>query len=274
MAVNMTQPEPLGAEEEPVAEETTEEIDWQAKAEMAEKAAAEAQAALDLQQAEAERNTKRLQSSLQAQVNQEKQRARAEQEGWEDRFHKERMATMEETEALRYENALAKQKIEKANQERDQLRIAAQNAQSAASYVQHFTALGVSADRLNTRGNLQELADSGYAALEQQRSVERAELSEREAENERLRKELEAVRGPNADPNALATAQGDLQPPAVATHTPGANVGARTEEQALEAARQYFGGEKPTLEQLYSAVEHQRLPASVLPGLEGMPRDQ
>jgi len=44
--------------------------------------------------------------------------------------------------------------------------------------------------------------------------------------------------------------------------------------QAQESAKQYFGGQLPSEEQLYRAVETGMLPQSVLPGLEGMPKDE
>jgi len=180
------------------------------------------------------------------------------------------MATMDEAEALRYETARLQDRLEKRDQELNQMRNAVNEAQSAAAWVSHFTNLGVPASQLNTRGSLQELSDSGYEALEAQRAQERERMAQMEKELETLR-----TSGPKEDktPSAeeLGRQAGDLTPPNVATHTPGARIGARSIEQAREAARPYFGGDKPTEEQLYWAVEHGQLPPSVLPGLEGLP---
>jgi hypothetical protein len=75
------------------------------------------------------------------------------------------------------------------------------------------------------------------------------------------------------DPNVIATRAGDLTPPNVATHTHGDQTTPMTELQALDNAAKYFNGIKPTLEQLYRAVETKQLPPTVLPGLEGMPKE-
>ena len=259
---------PLGAEE--VAEDPTEEIDWEKQAAENAAALADAESALERQTADAERNTRRLSSSMQSQVNFAKQQAQAEQEGWEDKFHRERMAGMEEAEALRYDNARMAEQVDVAKGQVEELRKAHAQAQAASSYMRHFRSLGVSEDQLNTSGSLQELSDSGYRAVEDLRAQEQRTLAEREDLIGKQEAELNALRGVT-DPNAIPTS--DLNPPAVATHTPGSVSVPKTEEQALEAAKQWFGGETPTVDMLYRAVESGQLPATVLPGLEGMPKE-
>ena len=249
------------------------EVDWKKNAE-------ELQAKLDTATMEAktaaadsDRNIRRQSSSLQAQINQANRRADDVETGWQDKYHQERMSGMEEVDALRYESTLLADELKASRTETAQIRESAEQARSAAGYIQHFSSLGINVDRLNTSGSLQDLADSGYAAEREDRTAEGVKMADYATQVDKLQETVAALQKGEPDPNKLATDQGDLKPPDVATPGVTQVTGTRTMVEALEAAKQYFGGNTPTEEMLYRAVETKQLPASVLPGLEGMPRE-
>ena len=133
--------------------------------------------------------------------------------------------------------------------------------------------MGINTDRLNTSGSLQDLADSGYRAEREDNDARNVKLTEYEANAAKSAATIKALQAGDPDPNVIATAKGDLEPPNVASTSGKTLAGSRTELQAQEAAKQYFGGNLPTMEQLYRAVQLKQLPQSVLPGLEGMPEE-
>ena len=259
-------------EADKVVDESEEKVDWEAKAQETANELAESKAALEKQTADSERNLRRQSSSLQTQINAEKAKASQAEGNWADRFHAEKMSGMEEVEAARYNNTLLEEKLAASQAETAQVRTTAQEARSAAGYIQHFQSLGINADRLNTAGSLQDLADSGYAAEREDSVARNTKLTEYEALAEKNAVTIKALQAGDPDPNALAEAKGDLKAERVASTSGKTLEGSRTELQAQESAKQYFGGNLPTMEQLYRAVEIGQLPASVLPGLEGMPR--
>ena len=91
---------------------------------------------------------------------------------------------------------------------------------------------------------------------------------------ETLTASVAALKAGDPDPNAIAIAKGDIEPPQVVTATGVTQTGPKTELEAQEVAKIYFNGNVPTMEMLYRAVETKQLPSSVLPGLEGMPREE
>ena len=183
------------------------------------------------------------------------------------------MSGMEEVDALRYETTLLAEDLKTSQAETATIRTQAESARSASGYIRHFGAMGIQEDRLNTSGTLQELADSGYAAEREDRVAEGVKMTDMAKQVETLTTSLAALNKGEPDPNVLATEKGDLKPPAVAITGVTQTTGSRTMAEATEAAKQYFGGNVPTEEMLYRAVETKALPASVLPGLEGMPRE-
>ena len=258
---------------EEVVSESEDKVDWEAKATELSETLAKNKAASEKVAVNNERNLRRQSSSLQNQINTEKARATAVEGNWADRFHAEKMSGMEDAEAARYENTLLEEKLVAARAETSEVRHSAQEARSAAGYIQHFGSLGINPDRLNTSGSLQDLADSGYEAEREDQAGRLVELEDAQALAAKQQETIKALQAGDPDPNAIAESKGDITPPRVAVTTGETLSGTRTELQAREAAKQYFSGELPTMEQLYRAVETKQLPASVLPGLEGMPRN-
>lgn len=264
---------PPGPDKKATGEPAEKETNWEQKAQELEQKLVDAEKSLERREAEHQRNVQRLQSSLTQQVNRERAARTEAEETWEERYHREKAAGMEEEEALRYENLRLADKLEQTRGEMSQMRAAAEQAQSAASYIRHFTAQGVDASRLDTTGSLQALADSGYAALEDIRAEEKAKLQAQEKQLEEYRQRIEKFEELNPDPNQLAQSKGDLPPPLIAQPGTGSAQGPRTMLEAREAAKQYFGGNMPTEEQLFRAVETKQLPPQVLPGLETLPKE-
>ena len=258
---------------EPVVVNDPEKVDWEKKAKELQTSLDDAATAAKSAEAEAERNIRRQSSSLQGQINEEKARADSVHADWRDRFHAEKMSGMEEVDALRYETSLLSEDLKTSQAETATIRTQAESARSASGYIRHFGAMGIQEDRLNTSGTLQELADSGYAAEREDRVAEGVKMTDMAKQVETLTTSLAALTKGELDPNVLATEQGDLKPPAVAVTGVTQVTGSRTMAEATEAAKIYFGGNAPTEEMLYRAVETKQLPASVLPGLEGMPRE-
>ena len=258
---------------DPVAVNDPDKVDWHKNAEELQTKLDDATAAAKTAATEAERNIRRQSSSLQGQINTEKARADSVHADWRDRFHAEKMSGMEEVDALRYETSLLTEDLKTSQAETATIRTQAEQARSASGYIRHFGAMGIQEDRLNTSGTLQELADSGYAAEREDRIAEGAKMTDMAKQVETLTTSLAALNKGEPDPNVIATEQGDLTPPRVAVVGATQVTGTRTMVEALEAAKQYFGGTVPSEEMLYRAVETKALPASVLPGLEGMPRE-
>ena len=258
---------------EPVVVNDPEKVDWEKKAQELQISLDDAATAAKSAEADAERNIRRQSSSLQGQINEEKARADSVHADWRDRFHAEKMSGMEEVDALRYETSLLTEDLKTSQAETATIRTQAESARSASGYIRHFGAMGIQEDRLNTSGSLQELADSGYAAEREDRVAEGVKMTDMAKQVETLTTSLAALNKGEPDPNVLATEKGDLKPPAVAVTGVTQVTGSRTMAEATEAAKIYFGGNAPTEEMLYRAVETKQLPASVLPGLEGMPRE-
>ena len=261
---------------QPVGSETADKVDWASQAAELKRTLDATQTSLDAMKTENDRNLRRLQSTYQGKINSLSAQSDEDKQRWEEAYHREKMAGMEEAEALRYDNSRLSKLVEEREQRMRAIQQQAADAQAAAGYLQQFTALGVPVTRLNTGGSLQDLADSGWTGLQEVRAQERRTVSEYDGKLSAIQTQLDALKkgGEVLDPNQLARSAGDLNPPNVATLIHGNPTVPRTELQALEAAAQYFNGVKPTLEQLYRAVETRQLPASVLPGLEGMPLEE
>jgi len=261
---------------QPVGGEAADKVDWAAQAAELKSTLEATQTSLNAMKTENDRNLRRLQSTYQGQINSLSAQSEEEKARWEEAYHREKMAGMEEAEALRYDNSRLSKLVEEREFRMRAIQQQAADAQAAAGYLQQFTALGVPVTSLNTSGSLQDLADSGWNGLQAVRAQERKTITEYDGKLSAIQAQLDTLKkgSESLDPNAIAQRAGDLTPPNVATLTHGNPTVPRTELQALEAAAQYFGGVKPTLEQLYRAVETRQLPASVLPGLEGMPLEE
>lgn len=260
----------VGAEEkDQVADKATDEVDWKEQAEQLKAQLDKTTSSVDSLKAESERNLRRLQSSYTQQINQLTAQTQAERERLEDEFHSERVKGMDEAEALRYENARMAEKLERAAQRQREMQQRAEMAGQAASYVQQFVNLGVPAASLNTTGSLQELADSGWKALADIRTQERSQASEYQEQLSTIQKQLDSLRAEEPDPKKIAESKGDKTPPKVASHTPG-QPGTRTMYDVQKSLESTFGY-IPSEEEVFRAVETGRLPASILPGLEGLP---
>ena len=250
--------------------EGDQKVDWAAKAKELTDQLTAAQSNLDSLKTESDRNVRRLQGTLQSQINSIKSQTAEEKQRWEDAYHKEKMAGMEEAEALRYEKTILSQRLQDREEFLAKVQQQTVDAQQAASYLQQFISLGVPVEKLNTRGSLQDLADSGWSGLQEARNLERSVASDYDKKLGDVQKQLDALKAGNADPNRLAEAAGDLPAQRILGPTGAdARTGGMTELEAVKAAAQYFGGREPTLEELYRAVERKLLPPSVLPGMQG-----
>ena len=248
-----------------------EDTDWQEQAEELKARLDKTTSSVEQLKAESNRNIRRLQSSYTSTINDLTATSDAEKERLEDRYHAERMDGMDEQEALRYENARLAEKLETAARDRDVIQQRATDAASAASYISQFANLGVPQNALNTRGSLQDLADSGWAALANIRTQESMRATESETKLQDIQTQLDALKAAPTDPNALAQSQGDLQPPAVATHTPGDANTTRTMHDVAKSLESYFGY-VPSEEEVYRAIETGRLNSTILPGMESLPK--
>ena len=247
-----------------------EDTDWKAQAEeLREKLEANVQSVEDLK-AEGEKNIRRMQSSYTSTLNSLSSRSEEEKASLEDRFNADKLSTMEGEEKLRYENTILAEKLELEAGRRVTLQAKAADAAAAASYVQQFVNLGVPAKALNTNGNLQDLADSGWGALEDIRAQERTLSTDQAERLAAIEKQLAEAKI-ETDPNALAESKGDLTPPTVATHTPGDVKGERSMLEVQKSLENYFGY-IPSEEEVYRAVETGQLAANVLPGLDALPK--
>ena len=265
----------VGADGKPVADTTPGQVDWAGKAKELETQLTATQASIDALKSDSDRNVRRLQSTYQQQLNALRSQSEEEKGRWEEAYHSEKMAGMEGDEALRYENSRLAELVRDRETRLEQMQRQAAEAQAAAGYLQKFSILGVPVAKLNVAGSLQELEESGFQALQELRTQDNQRVTEMDGKLNTIQTQLDALRKGEAplDPNKLAETAGDLKPPKVATHTHGEIASTLTEAQALTNAEKYFGF-KPTLEQLYRAVETKQLPPTVLPGLEGMPREE
>ncbi len=248
-----------------VTEEAKEQVDLANELEEAKQKLA------DLEQV-SDRNVRKLQGSYQQQLNQ--LRAQRDQETSESReaLDTQIMSGMEESEAMRYRNLRLEEEIEASNKRLGEMQRAVADSQARAGYTSQFLRYGVDPRELNTSGSSAELAESGWEALEHMREKEQAQATADQAELAKLREEMTAIQAglKTPTPAEIATSQGDITPPSVATHTPGEVTGPRSWTEAREAQRDFFGY-TPSEEELIRAFETGRLPQSVLPGLETGP---
>ena len=264
-----------GAEsvKEPVAGDTEGEIDWQDKAEEFERDLEAAQTNLDNLKTEQDRNIRRIQGTLQNQINAGAATSEQDRRRWENAYHEEKMSGMEEAEALRYDNTRLEDDIQDMETESNQLRGQLQEQTAKTNFIGHFTGLGVGLDTLNTRGSLQELSDSGYTALEALRASELSQLTDTRQAMADQTAEIERLKNA-ADPNRLAESLGDKTPDRVATLTHGdAGGGTRTWADALEQATTVTGRPVTEEEEVWRLVEQKILPSTIIPGLENPPTD-
>ena len=263
------------ADKDAVAGDTEGAIDWEKKAAEFESGVAEAQKSLADFKVEAETNIRRLSSSLQAQSNSRASESETEKKRWEDAYHQEKMSGMEDAEALRYDNARLIQALQDQEVETKQAQIVVGEVNAKQNYIHHFTTLGVPLTKLNTRGSLQELADSGYGGLEALRTSEKTTLEETRQANADQATEIERLRGLTTDPNALAESQGDLKSQRVATLTHGsAGETVRTWEDAMKEASNVTGRPVTEEEEVWRLVEQQILKPTIIPGLENPPTEE
>jgi hypothetical protein len=251
-----------------VIEETEEQVD------LAKELAEAKKEVEDLTKA-SDRNVRKLQGSYQQQVNTLK--AEREQDGRESRetLDKQIMSGMEEGEALVYRNLRLEEEVEDSRKRLGQMQQAVAESQARSNYTQQFLRMSVDPKRLNNSGTLQELADSGWDAVEEMQVADQLVAEANTKELAELREEMVAIRAglKTPTPQELAESKGDLIPPLVATHTPGDVVGPKSWTEAREAQKDFFGF-VPSEEELIRAVETKRLLPSVLPGLEtGPPRE-
>jgi hypothetical protein len=243
------------------------DTDWKAEAEILKASLEDTQKSVESLKAESERNIRRLQSSYTQTINSISSQSDEERQRLQDRYDQEKMAGMEEGEALRYENARLAERLEQEASRRAQIQQRASDAAAAASYVQQFVNLGVPGKALNTTGSLQDLADSGWAALASIRAQESAQASEYQTKLSDIEKQLVELKAAPTDPTKLAESKGDLSPPKVASHTPGSQATGKNMYEVQKGLESFFGY-IPSEEEVYRAVETGRLNSSVLPGLD------
>ena len=257
-----------------VAGDPEDTTDWKEKAEGFERDLATASKSIDDLKVEQDRNIRRIQGSLQTQINQREAEIETGSKRWENAYHDEKMSGMEEAEALRYDNSRMSDELATAESTAQELRGQVAEAQAKTNYISHFTGLGVPLAELNTQGSLQELSDSGYVGLDNIRTTEVQQLADTRAALEAQTAEIEQLKNA-ADPNRLAEAQGDKKPDRVATHTHGDAGGSdRTWEDAMKEATLRTGRPVTEEEEVWRLVEQKILSPTVIPGLENPPTEE
>ena len=257
-----------------VAGDPEDTTDWKEKAEGFERDLATASKSIDDLKVEQDRNIRRIQGTLQTQINARTAEGETDRKRWENAYHDEKMSGMEEAEALRYDNSRMADELADAESTTQTLRGQVAEAQAKTNYISHFTGLGVPLQELNTQGSLQELSDSGYSGLDTIRTAEMKQLTETRAALEAQTAEIEQLKNA-ADPNRLAESQGDKVPDRVATHTFGdAGDANRTWEDAMKQATQVTGRPVTEEEEVWRLVEQKILPSTVIPGLENPPMEE
>jgi len=233
---------------------------------------ADAKSKLDELEDTSDRNIRKLQGSYQSQVNQ--LRAQKDQDAKEAReaIDTQIMSGMEESDAMKYRNLRLEEEVEESNKRIVEMQRAVADSQARAGYTSQFLRYGVDPRELNTRGSAADLAESGWDALSRMREAEQVQAKSDQDALAKMQAELEAVQAglKTPTPAEIATSQGDLVPPNVATQTPGEVTGPRSWTEAREAQKDFFGF-LPSEEDLIRAFETGQLPASVLPGLETGP---
>jgi len=260
---------PIDADPNAAISDKEADTDWKEQAKDLKAQLDKTSASVETLKQESDRNIRRLQSSYTQTINSLNATTDADKARLEDQYHTQKMSGMEESEALRYNNSRLEEKLEQEMATTAQIRQQASDATAAASYVQQFANLGVPANALNTRGSLQDLADSGWGALAEIRAQERTNMTASTEQLATIQAQLDELKAnaPETDPNRLAEAKGDLSPPNVATHTPGDASNSKGIHEVAKSLEGFFGY-VPTEEDIYRAVETGRLAPSVLPGLD------
>ena len=256
-----------------VAGDPEDTINWQEKAEEFERDLETASQNIDTLKTEQDRNIRRIQGTLQSQINARTAETDTDRKRWEDAYHEEKMSGMEEAEALRYDNSRMATELAEAETVATGLRAQAAEAQAKNNYISHFMGLGVDLPSLNTQGSLQELSDSGYVALDIIRTDEKSQLTETREALKAQTLEIETLKNA-ADPNKLAESLGDKTPDRVATHTHGdAGASDRTWDDAFKEATVKTGRPVTEEEEVWRLVEQKVLPSTIIPGLEDKPQE-
>ena len=260
---------PIDATPNEASSDDTADTDWKKQAEELKAQLDKTSASVETLKQDSDRNIRRLQSSYTQQLNSMSESTSAERDRLENQYHEQKMSGMEESDALRYDNARLAEKLEIEAENTARIRQQASDATAAASYVQQFANLGVPAKALNTRGSLQDLADSGWGALAEIRAQERSNMTASTEQLATIQSQLDELKAaaPETDPNRLAESKGDLSPPNVASHTPGEASNSKGMFEVAKSLEGFFGY-VPTEEDIYRAVETGRLSPTVLPGLD------
>jgi hypothetical protein len=242
-----------GASEEEVAGQSLEDSgqeDFRAQMETLRKE-------MEQREAEYQKNITRLQSSLDRQIHSARQEAAQASQEWENRYHQEKMATLDEKGQLEYQNQVLMQRMQDYEDQLDQFQKEAMNAKNKSQYLSTFLELGIDPQNLNMGGTVEDLVTSGWQAIQQERVQMREQL-----------KELQEKRGQETHQKVEPQEQ-DVQPKRVATNVHGpSQPGPRSMKNAIDDAENILGW-RPNSNQLFELVNRGQLDPSILPGLEG-----
>lgn len=206
-----------------------------------------------------ERNVAKLQSSLDRQIQETQRQAEQEKREWENRYHQEKMQGLDEVGQIQYQNEVLVNRLQQAEQAVYEAQEREINAKNKSSYLATFLEMGIDPQKINMGGTVQEMIDSGWQALNEER-----------IEMQALIEELKAGRTPGQQAEPKPAQNLDIEPPRVATdvHGPSGPQGPRTMKDAIDEAENLIGW-RPTASQLFEMVNQGQLKPEILPGLEG-----
>lgn len=185
----------------------------------------------------------------------------------QEEIHKLRLASLDEPERKDYELSMTRQELQKLREEITHERERADQAGSIGELVATFGSMGIPASMLDLKSGPEALAESGWRAV-----MAKMQYLEKAVKNG-----LAGSGAPPATPSAQPPAgvapampPGNVTPPPVTPPAGGATATGRTWGAVLKSLNDQTG--RPwTEEEVWSAVELGKLPATIIPGLENAP---
>ena len=183
-----------------------------------------------------ERDISQLKSSLQKNAAEDKKKWEQEKADYERKLQETQMAGMSESDRKAYQEQMATQRLHQMEDENNRLKMQMTETQQRQGYAQWFIQNGVPIDNLAMSGSVQELVDSGWAALKKQKDD--------------LEMQLSKVQGSDKTKPSQS-------PPNVIQPQGGVPVSGPTWPELMKK----YGGQ----EQVYKLVEQGTLPPSIIP---------
>lgn len=209
-------------------------------------------------EAEAERNMRRLQRSLDSKIAEKDKETQA----WRDRYHQAQMQGMDELEQATYMKQVYEDQLHEARSQIQSLQRENENARTATQYLQLAYNLGIDTERLDM-SSPETIGQSLWEATIEDRSSLQAELEE-------LRSKVNTLQDPPQEPVETQEPRAK-QPPRVASEMHGGPSNQERTWADAQASAEAQLGYKPSIDQLFELVNQNRLPISILPGMEGYP---